>query len=92
MSKIQLITEWPVQCKIDRVMQIATIIIIPCGGGWYKFACIDEAGRQYLLADKVGLRSRGLESAHAQAELFATNPQELSDPGMKFCSINRNAS
>tara|TARA_A200000159_G_scaffold121961_1_gene116293 strand:+ start:5826 stop:6047 length:222 start_codon:yes stop_codon:yes gene_type:complete len=73
-------------------MQIATIIIIPCGGGWYKFACIDEAGRQYLLADKVGLRSRGVADAHEVAKEFATNPQFLSDPGMKFCSINRSVS
>jgi len=92
LSKIQLITEWLVDCKIDRVMQIATIVIIPCGGGWYKFACIDEAGRQYLLADKVGLRSRGLQEAHEVANKFATDPQFLSDPGMKFCSLNRNES
>lgn len=90
MSKIQLITEWFVDCVIDRTTQIATILIIPCGGGWYKFACIDEAGNQYFLADKVGLKVRGWESAHEVAKRFATDPQFLSDPGMKFCTKIRN--
>ena len=89
MSAINFIAECTVGCVIDRATQIQTILVLACGGGWYKFACIDEAGRQYLLADKVGLRARGIEQARAFAEEFATNPKFLSDPGMKHCTLNR---
>lgn len=86
MSQINIIAEIAVGCVIDRTTQIQTILVIPCGGGWYKFACIDEAGNKYLLADKIGLRARGIEQARVFALDFATNPKSLSNPGMKFCS------
>lgn len=88
----EIIAECAVGCVIDRATQIQTILVLACGGGWYKFACIDEAGKQYFLADKVGLRARGIEQARVIAQDFATNPKFLSDPGMKHCTLNRSAS
>ena len=89
---LNIIAECTVGCVIDRATQIQTILVLACGGGWYKFACIDEAGKQYFLADKVGLRARGIEQARVIAQDFATNPKFLSDPGMKHCTLNRSAS
>jgi len=86
LSAINFIAECTVGCVIDRATQIQTILVLACGGGWYKFACIDEAGNQYFLADKVGLRARGIEQAREFAQEFATNPKFLSDPGMKHCT------
>jgi len=89
---LNIIAECTVGVVIDRATQIQTILVLACGGGWYKFACIDEAGKQYFLADKVGLRARGIEQARVIAQDFATNPKFLSDPGMKHCTLNRSAS
>ncbi len=89
---LEVIAECTVGVIIDRATQIETILVLACGGGWYRFACIDKAGKQYFLADKVGLRARGIEQARVIAQDFATNPKFLSDPGMKHCTLNRSAS